>query len=108
MRIGALRHTVTVERPDGAPVRNPDGTFTQAYVAAPPTWPVSIAPVRVEEQAQQGTTLDVGTEVVLGRYRADVDTACRLVHGARVLQVRTVTNVEQRNLALELTVVAVP
>jgi SPP1 family predicted phage head-tail adaptor len=100
---GAYRHLVTVQAP-GPAVADGDGGFTESWPAAdPPTWFVSIgAAGRDGEARAAGTTIAAATHLVRGRYRADVTTATRLLLGARVFNILTVRDLDERRRVLEL------
>ena len=100
---GAYRHRVTVQAP-GATVQDGDGGYTEGWVDAnPPTWFVSLgAAGRDGEARAAGTTIAAATHLVRGRYRADVTTATRLLLGARVFNILTVRDLDERRRKLEV------
>jgi SPP1 family predicted phage head-tail adaptor len=100
---GAYRHRVTVQVA-GATVQDGDGGYVEGWPNAnPPTWFVSIgAAGRDGEARAAGTTIAAATHLVRGRYRADVTTATRLVLGARVFNILTVRDLDERRRVLEL------
>jgi len=100
---GAYRHRVTVQVP-GAAVPDGDGGSTVSWTDAnPATWAVSLGAARADgEQAMAGTTIATATHLVRGRYRTDITTHVRLGYGARLFNVLSVRNVDERDRLLEL------
>lgn len=103
------RHTVVLQAP-GPAVPDGDGGFTQSWTdLVPRTWKCSIEPATARdlERITAGTVLATATEILKGRYRADVTTQTRVIFGARVLSVTGVGNPEERNITLELAAVEI-
>lgn len=99
MRAGKLRHRVTVERPQEAA-----GAYGEAQVSWEPMATVwaSVEPVSGREffaAAQVQTDI---THRVRMRYLAGVTPKHRIRFGERLLDVRLVRNIEERNAELEL------
>lgn len=102
--IGARPHWATVVQPQGLPVPDGDGSFTQAWVTAvPPIWQIAItSPSQAAvERIAPGTTITTGTYVISGPYRSDITTASRVLFGPRIFQVEAFRDREERHLELE-------
>lgn len=99
MKIGTLRHLVTVQNP-AAPVSDGDGSYTQTPADAEPdrVW-ASITPAtaRELERVAAGTVISTATHIVRMRFHAAVTTQSRLLFGSRVFHVTGVANPEERS-----------
>lgn len=118
MKVGHLRHLLTLENPD-APVADGDGSFTTTWTELSPS-PVSAeimpATARNLERTVSGTVQAVATHVVRIRYHPDVTTKTRLTKGprdddgtlssgSREFSVTGIVNPYERNIELLLTCV---
>ena len=103
MTIGAYRHKVALDNPTVAP--DGHGGYTQTYAPAdPPVVDASIeaASVRDLERATAGTVVASATHLVRMRYHAGVSARTRITFRGRTFEVLSVTDVDQRNVALIL------
>jgi len=110
MSIGAYRHVVVFENPDGPAVPDGDGGWTQPYAGlTPASWHVSIKPATARdlERVASGTVLSTATHIVTGRYHPQVNTQTRMVFGDRTFSINGVANLEERGLTMELLAVEV-
>ena len=104
MPIGAYRHRCILLNPTG---RTPDGDggYTTTYAPAdPPEVDASIqaANVRDLERQTAGTVLGTASHLIRCRYRPDITHTSRLAFEARLFEVQSVQNVEERDVALIL------
>lgn len=104
MKVGALRHQITLQNP-GAAVPDGDGGFTQ-------TW-TNLDPARVSAAIQPATARDLerivanteqskASHLVTIRYHSGVTTETRILFGTRILQVTGIQNPDERNISLIL------
>jgi head-tail adaptor len=104
MPIGAYAHRCILLNPTGI-TADGDGGYTAAYAPAnPPELDASIqaANARDLERATAGTVLGTATHLIRCRYRPDVTQASRLQFEARLFEVQSVQNVDERDIALIL------
>lgn len=109
MRVGQLRHLVTLDVP-GAPVADDDGAFTQTFTPlSPPTVPAEIVPATARdlERRAAGTVVSMATHVIRMRYHAGITTQTRITFRGRTFNVVGVTNLGERNLEMEVMAVEV-
>ena len=100
MNIGALRHRIeiqahsgTTQNSFGEPVEN----WTRLLDAD-----ASVQPLRgLERYASQQTQSTADTKVTM-RYRSGIDTQKRVKFGARIFDIESVINIDERNQTLEL------
>ena len=99
MRIGKLRHRITIERVVGA--QDADGAVIEkwsTYVTVQP----SIEPISGREYfATQSTQADMTHRIVLG-YLSGVIPKMRVKFGSQIFDILSVINVEERNRELQL------
>jgi SPP1 family predicted phage head-tail adaptor len=100
MRIGSLRHRVTVQNPS-TPTPDGDGGFTQTMTDAEIVW-AEIRPASAHdlERVVGGTVLSSASHLVRMRYRPAITTKSQLLFGSRVFAVTGVQNVDERNVEL--------
>lgn len=100
--IGSLRHRLTIEA--GNP--SDDGYGGQTDPWAKPTRIATvwgrIRPLRGQERLHAGQLDARHSHMITLRYRADVTTAQRIRSGARIFNIRAVTNRDERNRWLDL------
>lgn len=106
--IGSHRHVVMLQNPAGTPIGTPDGSYTQLY-ADLGIWHCSIEPAtqRDLERIAAGTVISEATHVLKGRWRDGITTGTRAIFNGRVFNVTGVSNLEERNVDLELVAVEV-
>lgn len=101
MNIGALRHLITIRQPavPGDIIR---GQADQPAVTIADKTPASIEPLDGRElfEAQQ-MSANISHRIRL-RYRAGVKPTQQVLFGARVFEISSVINVEERNIELRL------
>lgn len=100
MRIGPLRHRITIQNPNAA-APDGDGGFTQTPTDVETVW-ADIGPANVldVERVGGGTVLSSASHLVRMRYHPAITTRSQLRFGARVFNVTGVQNVEERNVEL--------
>lgn len=100
MRIGRLRHRVTVQQ--RASTRDAHGepaqTWTDLYADV---W-AAVEPLSARELMAAGVVQGEVTHRVLLRYRSGITTKNRILFGERVFDVRGVRNLDERGHELEL------
>lgn len=104
MAIARYRHRCGVLNPQPA-VPDGDGGYTAGYVPAdPPEVDASIqaAAARDLERVTAGTVLGTATHLVRCRYRPDISLMTRLTFEGRTFEVQSVSNVDERDIALVL------
>ncbi len=75
--IGKMRQSAALTTPNGSPVPDGDGNFTQAMKALDPTpWRCAIAPaVATKDQSKvAGTVLSQSTHILTGRFHSGITT----------------------------------
>ena len=110
MSFGEFRHRVLLQNPNGAPVADGDGGYTQTWAdMVPPTWQCSIEPATVQdlERMAAGTIIASATSIIKGHYRPDITVGSRVIFNGRRFNVTGVQNPEERNITLELVAVEV-
>lgn len=107
MEIGSYRHRVTFQNP-GAAVPDGDGGYTQTWTDLA-EWYVSIQPASARdlERVAAGTVIATATHIIRGRYLAGVSTQTRMVFNGRTFEITGVSNLEERNILMELVAVEV-
>ena len=102
--INDFRHRVALENP-ADPQPDGEGGYTEAWHALdPPTWDCAIqaASMRDIERMVAGPVQATSTHLVRGRYHPGITTETRLLFRGRVLQVQSVADVDERQVALIL------
>jgi head-tail adaptor len=102
--VGAYRHRVGLANPTGF-VPDGDGGYTEGFAPLdPPDMDASIeaASTRDLERVTAGTVLATATHLVRMRFHPGVTVQTRITFGDRVFEVQSVTNVDERNIALIL------
>jgi head-tail adaptor len=95
---------VTLEAP-GTPVPDPAGGFREVWAPlVPATWHCSIqaASLRDLERITGGAISSEATHVLRGRYHPGISTAARIRFGARLFEIQTVHDRDQRQIELVL------
>lgn len=96
---GKLRHTIAIERE----TRTPDGaggsTLTWASVASPRAF---IKPMSGGERLQAMRIEANVTHRIFIRYRSDILTSDRINFNGRLMQIRALINIEERNRWIEI------
>ena len=103
--IGQTTQLVTFEAPDGDPVPDGEGGYTQAYAPLdPPTWYVRMRPAtaRDAERMTAGTVITHVSHLVHGRFRPDVTTQARMICKGHTYTITSVINLDERNTEMEL------
>ena len=103
MRTGSLRHLVTIQRAAG--------TVDGAGAPSNPTWNTlfqaraSIEPSGASEYVQDGATTGVQGMILRMRYRTDIPVRVkdRLLFKSRVLEIESVTNIDEESREMILT-----
>ena len=98
-RIGAMRERVVIQA--GAGAADGYGGRTSDWSAVATVW-AEVAPIGGRERAQAEQLEGVVTHRVTIRHRTDVTAAHRLLWGSKALNVRAVTNPDQRRRYLDL------
>lgn len=101
MRAGQLRHRVSLQTVAGADTVG-DGNPTQTPTTVATDIPASIEPADASNVERQfaGLAQFRISELVRVRYRTDVTPNSQWVFGTRVLRVRGIKNVDERNREL--------
>lgn len=99
MRIGDLRHQITLQ----APTRIADGMggFTVAWVDMATVW-AAIWPVSATEQIQAAQPVMTVSHRIRMRYLAGVKAAWRVKFGNRYFNIVSIVNPNERNQMLDL------
>lgn len=100
----------TFQNPDGPPVPDGDGGYTQAYLDLdPPTLWVRVAPATAAdlERVAAGTVLSQATHIVIGPFHPDVTTKTRMTwidrhERTHAANITGVSSVEERNIEMIL------
>ncbi len=96
---GRMRHRVVVERatktPDGA------GGYALSWAAVATIW-ADVRPVSGNERYLSMRVEDDVSHTILTRYRNDILPSDRLSFDSRLMQVKSVINVEERSRYLEI------
>jgi head-tail adaptor len=104
MAIGELRHLVTLENP-GVPVPDGEGGWTAVPAPLSPSqvW-ASITPATARdlERMVASTVQASASHIVIMRYHPGVNTSTKILFGSRILYVRGVQNVDERNITLRI------
>lgn len=100
MRAGKLRHFVTVQARSTTP---------DTYGEPPQSWsnlhanqPASVEPLSGRELINAQAVQSDVTHRVRMRYVSGIETKHRIMFGSRVLDIRAVRNVDERNTELEM------
>jgi len=96
---GRLRHRVEIQNPTATP--DAQGGQTLAYATVERAW-AAIEPVGARDRWATAQMQVWVTHNVTLRYTPTVTMASRLLHGARVLNIVQLTNVDERNRELRL------
>lgn len=102
MKIGALRHRITIEQATDA--RNAIGEMVPSWATFATVW-ASIEPLRGRElEAAQQRFAEASHEVVI-RYLVGLVPKMRVKFGTRLFDIGFVQNIEERNREMRLDVV---
>lgn len=101
MKPGQLRHLVSIQRPPTT--KDLQGGCTGDWIEIPhgAQW-VGISPISGTRRYESAQILQGVTHEVTTRYVPDVDSNMRLVWGERVLQIKSLLNVDERNKELRI------
>lgn len=99
MKAGDLRHKVQIQTPTEATDSQGGAEFTWATVAS--VW-AAIEPLSSREQSYQATIQVVATHRVTLRYTALLTNRSRLLYGARIFEIISRVNAEERGEQLVL------
>lgn len=104
MRIGDLRHRVTLQRPtEGV---DELGNPTTVWQDVATVW-ASVEPLRGQRQLVAQQAFGLVTYRIRMRYRRDVSVSWRVIWDGRVLEARAALDVEGRHRELEVMAVEV-
>ncbi len=96
---GSLRHRITLQkRATGNDGFGQDGNSWADVLSC---W-ASIEPSARNEQVVGEAMVSSRTHIVMIRYRAGVTSRMRIVHGARVFEIGSVIDLEERHFWLQL------
>ncbi|MGL4494867.1 MAG: phage head closure protein [Beijerinckiaceae bacterium] len=90
--IGALRWRVTLERAQG--MDDGAGGFSRNFVPFDQAW-ASIQPLGAALVEEEGRVAQDATHRIAMRWRADLDTGCRIVQGARIFTINAVADADE-------------
>lgn len=99
MRVGDLRHRVTIQTPPTT--RDAYGGFTGDWTDVKEVW-AAIWPTSAKEQLQGGQQTMTITHRVRMRYHTGITSAMRLKYGTRFFNVVSIVNWEERGVYLDL------
>lgn len=105
MKAGTLRHSVTIKRP--VATTNSYGEQTLSWVPVATNLRVGISPSTSKEEVDGRQIEHEITHQVRMRYRDDIGPTMRLYYGLRILEIRSVINVGERNREIRLQCVEV-
>lgn len=109
MRAGKLRHTVTIQqRTAGSPQRTASGQPDTSWTTFQAGVPCSIDPISGREYFTQQQVQGEVTHRIRLRYLAGITQSMRVLYGARVFDIVSVLNWEERNIELHLMCVEGP
>lgn len=94
MKIGQLRHRVTIQKKNGG-TNDGGGNITPNWENVATVW-AKVEPAAFEK-VQAGQSVQQITHTVTIRYRADLTATCRLVFNGRILDIKYITNTNERN-----------
>ena len=105
MRLGKLRHLITIQEKTitlddfGQPVK---GDSAWSDIAVNPTWYAAIYPTKEDEKPHDSGAKIIATHKIVMRYRTDVTTAHRLIHGTTVYHIHSVIDPFDRDAQLTI------
>lgn len=105
MRAGLLRHTVTIKRP--VATTNSYGEQTVTWVPVATDLRVGINPATAKEDVEGRQIEHEITHQVKMRYRDDIGPTMRVYYGDRILEIRSIINLRERNREMRLQCVEV-
>lgn len=94
-RISIQRYSTTLDS-GGIPV----GTWMDVLGAS--SVPASLEPLKGKEYFQAAAVSEQNTIPVTIRYRAGITSALRILYGTRILNIRSVVDIEERHVKLVL------
>lgn len=102
MEAGKLRHRIAIQ--DKTITLDSGGipTETWADIAGGSSIPASLEPLKGREYFQAAAVSAENTIPVTIRYRPGVTSALRIVYGSRILNIRSVIDVDERHVKLIL------
>jgi SPP1 family predicted phage head-tail adaptor len=107
--VGARPHRATFQNP-GPAVSDGDGSYTQTWSdTSPPSLSVRIRAATASdlERVAAGTVLSTATHIVNAPYHPQITTKSRMLFSGRTFSVVGISNPDERNVELILTVVEV-
>lgn len=96
---GKLRNQITIEREQSVPDGAGGSTITWSTVASPRAF---IKPMSGGERLQAMRLESTVTHRIFIRYRSDLLTSDRVSYKGRIMQIRALINLEERNRWLEI------
>lgn len=96
---GKLRHTITIEREQSTPDGAGGSYLTWTTVATPRAF---IKPMSGGERLQAMRLEATVTHRIFIRYRDDLLTSDRINYNGRLMQIRALINLEERNRWIEI------
>lgn len=97
MQIGDLRHLITIQEP--VDVSDGQGGFTRTWSFVDKVWS-HIEPLSSVERFQAQGLMPTVTHQIVIRYRSDITTKNRLLHGTRVFNIMGLYNADERDYAI--------
>jgi len=99
MHSGALRHSITIQR--AIETQDNTGQITQSWVTLVTVF-ASILPVGGIESKKYFRIIGEETHNVIIRYYAGLTTKDRILYGARVLNILSIDNIDERNVQMNI------
>lgn len=96
---GKLRNTIAIQRKTGTPDGGGGSTLVWATVSSPRAY---IKPISGGERFQAMRLEADTTHRIFIRYRTDILTSDRINYRGRLMQIRAILNLEERNMWLEI------
>jgi SPP1 family predicted phage head-tail adaptor len=100
MNIGKMRHKVTIQKDDGAG-NDGGGNVVANWVDVATVW-AQVTPMSADVR-QAGQDMHQITHTVTIRYRNDINSAMRFNFNGRILDIKHIKNVDERNQELQIT-----
>lgn len=100
MRAGRLRHRVTIQR--RATTLNAYGETVGAWTDVATGVPADVVPVSGRERIASGQNMALAPVRIWIRFREDIATDMRIVHGSEVYAIESVIAVDGRRERLEI------
>lgn len=97
MKIGQLRHKVTIQKQEGG-TNDGGGNITPNWVEVATVW-AEVKP-NAFEKTFANQSMQQTTHTVKMRYRADIKISMRILFKGRILNIKYLTNTDERNREL--------